>query len=79
MTVFNLNDFVYVCPSEYGVKEAIKEVGQKYWDVCIEPNKTAINDKTYYRIQWHEIITLWRNATWATHPCPIDINILIDD
>ena len=72
MKQFNLNQYVLVQPTEYGIQEVIDKHGSEYWNVCME-------SETYYRMQAHQIITIWGRSIWAARPCPINVNILIPD
>ena len=79
MKKFNLNNYILVAITEYGWEEARKQVGQDYLDDCVIPNKQIVDDKVYYKIQAHQLITLFKNALWIAYPHPVESTILIPD
>lgn len=77
MINFNLNDYILVQITEYGMTELRKQVGQEYINVCITPNKKIIDGVVWHKLQAHEIPSLFGRMLWFTHPCPINSNILV--
>ena len=77
MKKFNLNDYVLVSITKYGWGHLKKEVGEEYIKNCILPYKTVVEEKEYYKLQAHNVITLFGNAIFAVNPYPIESNILI--
>lgn len=79
MKKFNLNDSVLVTITEYGFKHLLETLGQNYIDICILPKKVIVDGLIYYKLQAHDIPSLFGKAIWFTQPHPIGINILIPD
>jgi len=77
MKKFNLNDYILVHITDYGMNELIKQYGQDFVTHCVLPRKEVIDDKDWYRLQAHSIPDWFGHMIWATNPAPIEINILI--
>lgn len=74
---FNLNDYVLVQLTEKGKKKVIESAGQEYFDSVIKPKETIIGDTTYYKLQAHQLMSLWEPADWLIAFGPIEPTILI--
>lgn len=79
MKFFNLNNYILVNITEYGWEHLLKDSGQNYITHCILPYKQTIDGVDYYKLQAHQVITLWGNACWMTTPCPLSMTILIPE
>lgn len=79
MKTFNLNEKILITITEYGWEQAKKHIGEDYIKHCIIPYKTTIEGIDYYKMQAHQIITIWGKSVWWSYPCPIGINILIPE
>lgn len=79
MKTFNLNNFILVQITEYGWEHLNKEELPDYITHCILPREQIIDGVKYYKLQAHTVIELFGKATWMTHRCPINVNILIPE
>ncbi len=75
MIDFNLNNYVLVQITEYGWEELKKSVGQEYIDTCIISHEQQIDGEKWYRIQGHEMITLFGDMLFIVSHSPIEPNI----
>jgi hypothetical protein len=77
MKKFNLNDYILVQITEYGMSELLKQNGQDFITHCILPRKKVINGEDWYRLQAHNIPDWFGNMLWFSNPAPIKPDILI--
>lgn len=57
MKKFNINDTMYVCILPKGWEHLNKKYGTKYVEEHIKPRKIMINNKAYYAMQCHDVIS----------------------
>jgi hypothetical protein len=77
MKKFNLNDYILVQITEYGMTELIKQVGDDFMKHSITPYKKVIDGEVYYKLQAHQIPDLFGRMLWFSFPCPINPVILV--
>ena len=58
MKKFNINNYMYIQINENGWEHLKKSVGEDYIKHCIEPYKTNIEDKVWYKLQCHQVFDL---------------------
>lgn len=72
---FNLNNYVLVQITEYGWSKLKETVDDDYINHCILDNVVVIDTEKWYKLQGHEMITLFGKMLFMAQPCPININI----
>jgi hypothetical protein len=77
MINFNLNDYILVQITDYGWSHLAREVGDSYIQNCIVPYATIIDGEEWYRLQGHQVITLFGNALFCASSVPIKSNVKI--
>ena len=77
MTKFNINDYILVQITDIGWNHLNKTVGKEYIEACIIPYKQVINNKDWYRLQAHNVMSLLGESTGHSQGY-INSNILID-
>lgn len=78
MKTFNLNEYILVQITDIGWKHLETKVTADYIKHCIIPYKQIIEEKDYYRLQAHQVASLFGDRFYC-NPVPIDMNILIPE
>lgn len=79
MKKFNLNSYVFVQITEYGWEQLKGSVGNDYIQHCILSHEIIIAGEKWYKLQGHQMITLFGNMLFIASHHPINCNIMFED
>ena len=71
MVKFNLNNEILVEITDKGWERLTEKNIEQYIDHCIKLNEVKIGEKTYYKLQAHQLGELFEPADWATAIGPV--------
>lgn len=77
MKRFNLNNYILIQITEYGWEYLHKNYEAGYITHCIVAYREEIEGEAWYKLQAHEVISLFGNALWIASHSPISTNILV--
>lgn len=76
---FNINDYVLVEITEYGWEHLKKTVGNDYITHCILSYEETINGRKWYKLQGHQMITLFGKLSFVDPPIKMNIKIEVTE
>ena len=79
MKKFNLNNYVFVQITEYGWEKLKETVGNDYIQHCILSKEIIIFGEKWYKLQGHQMITLFGKMLFIASHSPINCNIMFED
>jgi hypothetical protein len=77
MKQFNINDYIYIQITEEGWAHLAKTVSKCYVENCIKDNRIKIKNDIWYKLQCHEVFSLFPIRLWA--PPLFSPRIMFDD
>lgn len=80
MKTININNNVLVAITKEGFDHLKETVTEDYVKHCILHYETVIDGKTYYKLQLHNVISLFGEKIYmGNNKLPIETNMLIED